>query len=44
MTEFISVVMVVDFYWSDSMNESPFSLYGKVFFLGVWDYAASQSA
>ncbi len=44
MTEFTPVVAVVDFYWTDSMNGSSFSLYGRVFSLYVWDYAASQSA
>ena len=43
MTEFLPVVMVVELYWSDSMNESHFSLCGRVFCLDVWDCAASQS-
>ncbi len=43
MTEFLPVVMVVECYWSDSMNESHFSLCGRVLCLDVWDCAASQS-
>ncbi len=44
MTELASVVEVVDFYWSDSVNECHFSLYVRVLCLDVWDTAVSQGA
>ena len=37
-TELVPVVNVVDFYWSDYMNECPFSLCGRVFCQAVWDW------
>ncbi len=43
MTEFTPVVTVVDFYWSDAMNECPFSLYGREFYHVAWECATSQS-
>ncbi len=44
MTEFTPVVVVVDFYWSDSVNECQFSLYVRVLCLDAWDTAVCQGA
>ncbi len=43
MTEFTPVVAVVEFYWSDSMNECFFSHCGRVFYHAAWECATSLS-